>query len=58
MERPRIELNESAQVDLHKKRANNPTFCRLPKYERKIAQHNFEFPSSKLNVGYKTRHLS
>ena len=52
--------DESVQGDLHKKRANNPTFCRLPKYERKIALQNVEFSSSKLYVyvGQKTRHFS
>ena len=54
-----IRLNnmKSAQVDLHKKRANNPTFCRIPKNERKIALHNFEFPSSKLYVDLKTHYI-
>ena len=38
----------SAKVDLHKKRANNPNILSdSKKNERKIAQHNFEFPSTK-----------
>ena len=49
---------ESAQVDLHKKRANNPTFCRISKNEWKIALHNFEFPSSKLYVRQKIQYFS
>ena len=55
-----IRLNnmKSAQVDLHKKRANNPTFCRIPKNERKIALHNFEFPYSKLYVDHCPSHVT
>jgi hypothetical protein len=33
----------AAQVDLHRKRAKNPTYCRLPKYELVITLQNGVF---------------